>query len=63
MNSKDSNLFVRLARKVVGLPTGEQSCCEPSSDCCGPDSAQSKTKNQACCAPDCCDRTSVKEGR
>ena len=39
MSTQNENLFVKLVKKSVGLPTGKPDCCgataEQSKDCCG----------------------------
>lgn len=39
MSTQNENLFVKLVKKSVGLPTGKSDCCgapaEQPQDCCG----------------------------
>lgn len=39
MSTQNENLFIKLVKKSVGLPTGKSDCCDAnadqSSDCCG----------------------------
>jgi hypothetical protein len=69
MSMQNENLFVKLVKKSVGLPTGKSDCCGApadqskdccgtgaSTDCCGADASQSS--GCGCgnddCGGDCC---------
>ncbi len=51
MSTPNDNLFVKLIKKSVGLPTGKSDCCGApagvqSNDCCGSSGVSS------CCGPE-----------
>lgn len=69
MSTQNENLFVKLIKKSVGLPTGKSDCCSApagqsgdccganaSSDCCGAEVAQSSGCGCGSegCGGDCC---------
>lgn len=56
MSAQNENLFVKLVKKSVGLPTGKSDCCgapagqssdccssDGSSECCGANASQSSS--------------------
>ena len=76
MSTQNENLFVKLVKKSVGLPTGKSECCgapacqssdccngNASSDCCGAEA--SKSSGCGCgdsdCGGDCCGAEDDKE--
>lgn len=65
MSTQNENLFVKLVKKSVGLPTGKSDCCGApegqSSDCCGSSgSSDCCGESSGCgcgsegCGGDCC---------
>lgn len=64
MSTQNENLFVKLVKKSVGLPTGKSDCCDAnadqSNDCCG-SSASSDCCGDDGCGGDCCGAEDEKE--
>ncbi|MDP1545092.1 MAG: hypothetical protein Q8L87_03640 [Anaerolineales bacterium] len=65
MSTQNENLFVKLIKKSMGLPTGKSDCCGApagqSSDCCGSSgnndccgTETSDTSQSSGCGGDCC---------
>jgi hypothetical protein len=66
MSTQNENLFVKLIKKSVGLPTGKSDCCgapaEQSGDCCGANASSgccgAESSGCGCgsegCGGDCC---------
>lgn len=66
MSTQNENLFVKLIKKSVGLPTGKSDCCSApagqsgdccganaSSDCCGAEGTQASSVGCGCGDGDC----------
>ena len=67
MPTQNENLFVKLVKKSVGLPTGKSDCCgvpagvqssaccgtSNSSDCCGAETSNASQSGCGCGKSDC----------
>ena len=67
MSTQNENLFVKLIKKSVGLPTGKSDCCgtsagqpsdccngNASSDCCGAETSDASQSSGCGCGNDGC---------
>ena len=72
MSTQNENLFVKLVRKSVGLPTGKSDCCgvttqneNPAQTCCGSRASDESVESSCGCSDsdaDCCGSGNVQSG-